>query len=413
MGSLSNCVISNAIWAIDVSDCVPEQVAIIGNLICNLSGTTGSATAGTEGVGVIGIIIHGTVGTILVSNNVIRDLQGVPGGIGTNGLPGEAGESGTRGGGAIGIIISGYSMPIVANNLISNLISGAGGAGGKGGDGLTGSNAPDFYTPAGSGTTGGTAGNGTPYGSPGLPGTGTVGTPGISGTIGLAAGLIVTNGAPVVYNNIFQGSESSNTVAILATDLSWSGIGARCNYNNLWLWATNYIGLIPSHAFDTAVNPNFISMTDHHLADNSPCIDAIPWASEGFQAQDHDGVNRPLDGNNSSVADPDMGAYEYASALADTDGDTIKDAAELYVGTDPANNASFLCIASVQRQGSTNLLSWVSAPNRTYSVQCNTDLMTTNWTDVSTSESATVPTNIFAAAVSGTQTSLFYRIVVP
>jgi hypothetical protein len=154
-------------------------------------------------------------------------------------------------------------------------------------------------------------------------------------------------------------------------------------------------------------------MTDHHLADNSPCIDAIPWASEGFQAQDHDGVNRPLDGNNSSVADPDMGAYEYASALADTDGDTIKDAAELYVGTDPANNASFLCIASVQRQGSTNLLSWVSAPNRTYSVQCNTDLMTTNWTDVSTSESATVPTNIFAAAVSGTQTSLFYRIVVP
>ncbi len=765
MGSISNCVISNAFWAIIIEHCAPDQVAIIDNLICNLSGPTGVAYNIT-GNSVIGIVVHGAVGQIVVSNNVIRDLQGGSGWDGTNGLSGEDGESGITGGGAVGITVSVEANAIVIHNTISNLTASAGGTGGRGGDGIAGSNAPDFYTPAESGAAGGSgghggdgggvtgiliyeasptiidntiidlqAGNGGPgnnggsggqggsgyngsdatldgaaggnggiggeggftgqgggahgifvdadcepnlsgntiknlraghssqagegggggmggtggqggaasgstrggngghggngalggmaksgsrggqatgiflyhcasvlvkrhtiqniisgnggrggnggpggYGGPGgdgglaatgytsgnggnggngnlggiggdagqsgiaagiyaedltrltdianndiseiyqaypgpagfsgrggdgstggsgaggnvpgnggnggnggdgrygpsgasanytaliliqgcspyiihntavysysfapgtpassdtlggeggnpgvggdgfsfgtfgQPGTNTVGTPGVSGTLGIATGLFVTNGAPIVFNNIFQGSELSNSVAIFADDTSWSGMSARCNYNNLWLWGTNYAGLIPSHAYDISVDPGFTSATDHHLTNNSLCIDAIPWFSEGFQAQDHDGVNRPLDGNNSSVADPDMGAYEYASALADTDGDTLKDAAELYAGTDPANNTSFLCIASVERQGTTNLISWVSAPNRIYSVQCNSDLLTTNWTDVSLSESATVPTNIFAAPMTGTETSLFYRIVVP
>ncbi len=762
IGSLSNCVISNAQFAVTVSDCAPDQVAIIGNLICNLSGASGADESGAAGGMVVGITIRGAVGNIIVSNNVIRDLQGGTGGSGASGVPGGNGVSGGSGGGASGIQVLRYAMPIIANNLITNLTSGSGATGGGGGVGLDGTNAPDFYTPAGTGGAGGnggsggdggpvagvlvnsasptvtdntvvnlqagragdggvggtggngglgyygsgailngavggdagnggdgngagnggsayglfidagaaptligntiiniTAGNGgqsgqgglgggggwggdggpslvsgagnggqggvgggggggaagesggssfgiflydctpvqvkrhtiqniscgyggsggsggqggsgglggqgglagdsyssgngggggngnlggasgaggqsgmavgiliealggitdvanndlyqilqnnpgpagnpgpggsggpggngaggsipgsggnggqggdgrygangananhavliliegcspsiihntavlplagaagtpaglnslggdggapgtgSPGGSAGLPGTGIIGTPGLPGVPGLAVGLLVTNGAPVVFNNILQGSPASNAIAIVADSSSWTGTGARCNYNNLWLWDTLYVGLIPSHAFDISVNPLFVSPTRRHLANNSPCVDAIPWASEGFQSQDHDGVNRPLDGNNSGVADPDMGAYEFASAVADTDGDTMKDAAELHAGTDPANNASFLYIASVQREGATNFISWASAPNRVYAVQSNTDLSTTNWTDVSTSESADVPTNIFAAAISGTDTSLFYRIVVP
>lgn len=72
-----------------------------------------------------------------------------------------------------------------------------------------------------------------------------------------------------------------------------------------------------------------------HLRADSPCIDT--GVQQGPIGPDFDGIFRPLDGTGDGSASIDMGAYEFASPLADTDGDGLNDAQEVELGADITN----------------------------------------------------------------------------
>ena len=117
---------------------------------------------------------------------------------------------------------------------------------------------------------------------------------------------------------------------------------------------------------------------DFHLAAASPCIDA--GTSIGAPATDFDGTPRPLKGSPSSSALFDIGAYEYASALVDSDHDGVSDYAEVVTGTNPLDSNSVFRITSITPATGHVTITWPSVassapttPTRYYTVQYNTN----------------------------------------
>lgn len=131
---------------------------------------------------------------------------------------------------------------------------------------------------------------------------------------------------------------------------------------------------------------------DYWLAAGSPGIDA--GVDVGMR-DDLDGIPRPLDGDGVSGPAPDMGAYEFVAAGADTDGDGLTDADELGVyatdprwadtdgdgaddrhefiaGTDALDERVYFCIHGRQggAMGTTSrlVLEWNSVSGRLYTV---------------------------------------------
>jgi len=79
-------------------------------------------------------------------------------------------------------------------------------------------------------------------------------------------------------------------------------------------------------------DPLFMGSGDYRLSLNSPCIDAA--TASGAPSVDIVLVPRPLDGDASTSAQYDMGAYESAHPGVDTDGDGMPDGWEAEFGLD-------------------------------------------------------------------------------
>ena len=138
-------------------------------------------------------------------------------------------------------------------------------------------------------------------------------------------------------------------------------------------------------------DPLFVSpaAANYRLDDGSPCIDDAMHLIA--PERDLDGIMRALDGDNSGTAAPDMGAYEFASAVADTDsdgltdadevgthhtdptdddtdGDSARDGGEIIAATDPLDPFDVFMINHVGRAGGLPIVGWNGATSRIYTV---------------------------------------------
>ena len=176
----------------------------------------------------------------------------------------------------------------------------------------------------------------------------------------LVSGNVATNRGGGVYNGIL----SNCTVVGNSSDAHFGGIYQSHLYNSI-VWSNTTLGNSPngsaassSYSCTTplqggtgniASDPLFVSGTDFHLTEGSPCVDA---GNNAYMpsAQDLDEIPRPLDGDGSGTATVDMGCYEFASTNGDTDGDSIGDGGELIAGTDPLDSGDYFHVAAMDSQ---------------------------------------------------------------
>ncbi|MEM9071004.1 MAG: DUF4215 domain-containing protein [Myxococcota bacterium] len=118
--------------------------------------------------------------------------------------------------------------------------------------------------------------------------------------------------------------------------------------SNVWNNSTNYAPSefsIGPDAATISINPFFVSSSDFHLTETSPCVDAAGLVGP---SEDFDGTVRPLDGNGLGGAEFDMGAFEYARVTVCGDG--VIGAGE--VCDDGASNGMYgFCNGSCTAQG--------------------------------------------------------------
>ena len=167
---------------------------------------------------------------------------------------------------------------------------------------------------------------------------------------------------------------------------------------------------------------------DHRLAFYSPCIDA---GTNGYVVvdTDRDGAPRIFGGT------VDMGAYEYDSGTADSDGDGMTDGWEMLyfssatgavssangdtdpinngnefiAGTNPTNGASFFHISNAVHTTNGYVLSWDSVTGRVYTVQWAENL--TNNLSMLTNGIA-YPQNSYTDTVHAVDSQGFYQLEV-
>lgn len=175
---------------------------------------------------------------------------------------------------------------------------------------------------------------------------------------------------------------------------------------------------------------------DLRLTSASPCIDAGTGADGAAPSDDFDGMPRPLDGNNDGVAAWDIGAHEFLHALADSDGDGLRDTnelaqgfcpaafdmdedgmgdgAELRAGTDPLDGESFfdvLPMSVTNWNGAGIVVRWSSAAGRQYMVARATDL-TNGFSAIREHIVATPPVNAWTDTTATAEGPYFYRVKV-
>jgi parallel beta-helix repeat protein len=172
----------------------------------------------------------------------------------------------------------------------------------------------------------------------------------------------------IVANNIMVSNSSGIFLYI-------GGYAQTLRRNCLANRGGNDYNNLPPGPTDIHADPQFVNAGtgDFHLLSSSPCIDA--GSGPDAAATDLEGTPRPLDGNNDGTALPDIGAYEFAHPLADTDHDGMSDQSEVVAGTVPTDPGSFLRLQSRCLAGGGSLgLSWQSVIGRTYGVEFRPEL---------------------------------------
>lgn len=238
------------------------------------------------------------------------------------------------------------------------------------------------------------------------------------------AGNSATNAGGVYAKN---GGNIRNTIVhggIAPTNANWKIDGTNTTVSH------TCASPAPPGAGNIDANPMFIGGTDYHLATNSPCIDT--GSAAAAPANDFSLTPRPLDGNADSIASFDIGAYEFGSALADsdsdglndateitigtnpllpdTDGDHVTDSAETAAGTNPLDAKSYFHLTTMTQGAAPNalLIRWASVSGRTYNI-ARAGALTNVFAPWLTNLIASPPENVCtdAAPVSPAQ---FYRI---
>ncbi len=126
-------------------------------------------------------------------------------------------------------------------------------------------------------------------------------------------GIACWNGAAgTITNNIISGNGSYGIFCgqAPAPDIS---------YNNVWNNSiSNYSGCNTGTG-DLSVDPLFKALAtgDYHLQSESPCIDA-GLNTDSTLAEDVEGNQRIIDGDNNSTADIDLGAYEFIEPVIES-----------------------------------------------------------------------------------------------
>jgi hypothetical protein len=124
-------------------------------------------------------------------------------------------------------------------------------------------------------------------------------------------------------------------------------------------------------------------------------------------------VITPLpDSDNDGLPDQWETTFGATETLADTDGDQMLNWQEYQAGTDPTNALSYLKFDSMIWSNGMLRLEFQAASNRTYAVQFNADLGSTNWQTVSHVTARSTPRTAVVVEPPG-PTVRFYRIVTP
>ena len=132
---------------------------------------------------------------------------------------------------------------------------------------------------------------------------------------------------------------------------------------------------------NTGLNPQFVNYAtgNLHLSQVSPCIDS--GDDRPSILADLEGNPRPLNGNENSTTNWDMGAYEFAGG--NTDMDPQADWQEIVAGTDPYDPADYFRATTGEWDVDLGyVLVWPSAWGREYKVDSSTNLPGGIWREV-------------------------------
>ncbi len=129
-------------------------------------------------------------------------------------------------------------------------------------------------------------------------------------------------------------------------------------------------------------DPQFVDIWagGYRLQAHSPCIDAGITLSS--ITDDIEGTPRPLNGDGSGAALPDIGAYEHISELYSTDGDAHTDYEEYIADTDPTDSNHWFRITGLSAGVPTIVRAEPTSVNRLYSLLYSTNLVEGVWTAV-------------------------------
>ncbi|MCF7847436.1 MAG: tail fiber protein [Kiritimatiellales bacterium] len=369
-----------------------EDTVLVDSGTYNFGGTDDSRVAVPPGLTVRSI--HGPEHTVINGKSTVRCVE-----LGTNttlsGFTLTKGFTPSSGGGFYCTSRSWYGIPLVSNCVITGNSAGYNGGGSYGGT-LTHCTLTDNLADyEGGGSYRGTLTRCTLRGNVAKQGGGS--------SYGTLTHCTLTDnlaelGGGSSGGTLIHCTLSENEAAILSSSYNASGCGggsADYTLKNCIVWGNtaevsgdNWDSRSPDISRSCTMPdpggtgnitnaPMFVSGNDFHLQAESPCIDA--GTSLADIVDDLDGTPRPLDGDKNGSAIPDMGAYEYLNAAADSDGDSFTDGDEQIAVTGITDSNDWFHVSAFT---SNCIVSFDSSEERQYTLQSCTNLIDGVWSNV-------------------------------